>query len=111
MNSIIKSPKSFIPILILFLLLSCKGNNDNKQHYVYPDGKYPAEVKYYNPKTGTRSTYTLKVRIKDDKLVTLYFSNGGWLDNSHFTPPDISSGVASFISDKGYRYNVRIVEE
>ena len=96
---------------MLFLLFSCKGNSDSKQNNVYPDGKYVAEIKYYNPKTGTRSTYTLKVKIEDDRLVKIFWSNGGWLDDSHFMPPDISSGDASFTSDKGYRYNVRIIDE
>lgn len=97
-------------ILILFLLLSCEGNSD-KSNYSYSDGKYKAEIKYHNPKTGTKSTYILKVKIENDKLVKIFWSNGGWLDDSHFTPPDISSGKVSFVSDKGYRYRVRILDE
>ncbi len=101
-----------ITILLLFLLLSCNGNNNNNsQHYTYADGEYVAEISYYNPKTGTKSTYTLKVEIEDDKLVKIYWSNGGWLDNSHFTPPDISSSIAKFTSDRGYKYNVRVLDE
>lgn len=96
---------------MLFLLLSCKGNsNNNSQHYTYADGEYTAEISYYNPKTRTQSEYTLNVEIEDDKLVKIYWSNGGWLDDSHFTPPDISTGEAFFKSDKGYQYRVRVVE-
>ncbi|MFV0312923.1 MAG: hypothetical protein ACK5KN_14915 [Dysgonomonas sp.] len=105
-----------ITLLLLFSLSSCTGrssssSNDNtKDKYTYVDGDYYAEVKYYNPKTGTYSTYTLKVRIKEDKLVTIYWANGGWLDDSHFTPPDISTGKASFTTDRDYRYKVKIIE-
>jgi len=105
-----KQKISFIALLLLFLL-SCNENRNNKQNNVYSDGKYLAEIKYHNPKTGTKSTYTLKVKIEDDKLIKIFWSNGGWLDDSHFTPPDISSGKASFKSDKGYRYNVRIIDD
>lgn len=107
-----KSKISLISIFMLFLLLSCKGNsNNNSQHYTYADGEYTAEISYYNPKTRTQSEYTLNIEIEDDKLVKIYWSNGGWLDDSHFTPPDISTGEAFFKSDKGYQYRVRVVGE
>lgn len=95
-------------MFVLFLLLSCRGNSNK---YVYSDGDYNAEINYYNPKTGSKSAYTLKVEIEDDKLVKIYWSNGGWLDDSHFTPPDISTGKAFFISDKGYKYRIRVLGE
>lgn len=107
-----------IHFMLLFSLSSCTGRsasiasyNNTKDNYTYVDGDYYAEVKYHNPKTGTRSTYILKVRIKEDKLVTIYWANGGWLDNSHFTPPDISTGSATFTSDRDYRYEVTILSE
>ncbi|MFT4224420.1 hypothetical protein [Dysgonomonas sp.] len=109
--------KLLISLLLLFSLSSCTGSSrsseyrNTKDKYTYVDGDYYAEVKYYNPKTETRSTYTLKVRVKEDKLVTLYFPNGGWLDDSHFTPPDISTGIASFTTDRKYEYDVTILSE
>ncbi|GHV38880.1 hypothetical protein FACS1894179_02950 [Bacteroidia bacterium] len=114
-----RESKIYLPILLilLFSLSSCTGRsssssyNNTKDDYTYVDGDYYAEVKYHNLKTGTRSTYTLKVKIKEDKLVTIYWNNGGWLDNSHFTPPDISTGNATFTSDRDYRYEVTILEE
>lgn len=105
-----------IYLILLFSLSSCTGRSSSssydstKNKYTYVDGDYYAGVKYYNPKTGTHSTYTLKVNIKEDKLVTLYFTNGGWLDDSHFTPPDISSGTAKFKTDRNYRYEVTMLE-
>ena len=101
-----KSKISFLPILLLLVLLSCNSSNGKD----YTDGDYYAEVKYHNPKTDKKSTYTLKVRVEDSKLIRMYWSNGGWLDDSHFTPPDISSGEAKFTTDKKYIYRVKIIE-
>lgn len=108
---------TYIITILLFSLSSCTGkssssSNDNtKDDYTYSDGNYNAEIEYYNSKTSRSSTYTLKVEIEDDNLVKIYWSNGGWLDDSHFTPPDISSGVARFISDRGYRYLVTMLDD
>ena len=74
----------------------------------YPDGTYCAEVEYYNPNTGTRSTYNLDVEVEDGDLALIHWSNGGWLDESHFTPQNISSGTVHFTSDRGYRYTVSL---
>lgn len=93
--------KILLILLLIALLIGC--NNAN--------GTHCAEVKYYNPKTGTRSVYTLKVEVKKNKLAVIYWPSGGWLDDSHFTPPDISDGTASFTSDKNVKYEVTIVEK
>lgn len=78
--------------------------------YGYSDGTYTAEVDYYNPDTGTSSTYTLDVDVENNELVKIHWNNGGWLDDTHFTPVDISDGDASFTSDRGYEYTVRLLE-
>lgn len=94
--------KKILSILFFIsLLIGC--NNAN--------GTHCAEVKYYNPKTGTRSVYTLKVEVKKNKLAVIYWPSGGWLDDSHFIPPKISNGIARFRSDKGVEYEVTIVDE
>jgi len=100
-----KSKLFFIFLVITFLNVSC---SDGKK---YDNGSYCAEVEYYNPRTGTHSTYTLPVRIEDNKLTVIYFPNGGWLDDSHFTPPTIKNGEANFVSDRKYRYTVTILNK
>lgn len=75
----------------------------------YDDGTYCAEIDYYYAETGTSSTYTLEVEIENDELTKIYWPNGGWLDDTHFTPPDISEGIANFTSDRGVDYTVRIL--
>lgn len=127
-----------ILIICIYLFISCKSDV-NKRYYVnsngdnansfyeksdqqniledekdddgyeYKDGMYCASVEYYNPNTGTSSTYTLNIEVESDNLVTIHWPNGGWLDESHFISEDISSGTCSFTSDKGYEYNVTIL--
>ncbi|SRX55473.1 hypothetical protein [Aequorivita sp. CIP111184] len=108
-------------ILLIFLTFSCKNNNrnyDDSRSYNsnfdedgYSDGTYCAEIEYYYSKTGTRSTYTLEVEIENNELTIIHWPNGGWLDDSHFYPPDISDGFAEFESDKGVEYSVEIIGE
>ena len=77
----------------------------------YKNGSYCAEIQYHNPKTDKRSTYILSVDVKNSKLVRINWNNGGWLDETHFTPPNISNGKASFTTDKGYKYQVKIINK
>ena len=116
-------------LLFSFLLISCKDikdqhyeideeNNidesiyngnleiDNEQVSDYSDGTYCAGVTYYNSSTGTNSTYSLNVEVENGELIVIYWPSGGWLDDSHFYPEDISDGDCEFTSDKGYEYTV-----
>lgn len=75
----------------------------------YEDNTYCADVEYYNPNTGTRSSYTLNVEVEDNELTVIHWPNGGWLDEDHFSPEELDSdGSCSFTSDKGYEYTVQI---
>ncbi|MDN3494280.1 hypothetical protein [Winogradskyella bathintestinalis] len=115
--------KNILFLLMIFSLLSCKNksrNYDSNSSYSssyyededgYTDGTYCAEIEYYYYKTGTRSTYTLEVEIEDNELTIIYWPNGGWLDDSHFYPPDISDGYAEFESDRGVEYTIEITGE
>jgi hypothetical protein len=84
-------------------------NNSETEKDGYADGTYYASVKYDNPETGTQSSYTLNVEIEGGELVKIYWPNGGWLDDTHFSPPDISDGSTSFTSDRGVEYTVKIL--
>ena len=101
-------------IISTLILFGCGGKSSSNQgsyddDYGYQDGTYCAEIEYYYYKTGTRSTYTLEVEIEDNELTKIYWPNGGWLDDSHFYPPDISDGYATFTSDRGIEYSVKII--
>ena len=47
---------------------------------VLEDGKYNSTVKYYTSTNPTKSTYTLKVDIVDDRIIRIYFPNGGYIE-------------------------------
>ncbi|AMA49974.1 hypothetical protein [Flavobacterium covae] len=113
-------------ICILFIatfLISCKKTDSSSRFYEYednetsyneeefPDGEYCAEIDYHNPDTGTSSTYTLTVEVESGELVKIEWNNGGWLDSSHYSPPDISDGTASFEDDRGREFEVRILSD
>lgn len=115
--------KNILILILIFGCLSCKNKSKNYQNNSsyksnygededgYSDGTYCAEIEYYYSKTGTRSTYTLEVEIEDNELTVIHWPNGGWLDDSHFYPPDISDGYAEFESDQEVEYSVEIVGE
>ena len=65
---------------------------DKEEYFEYEDGTYCATVDYYNPNTGNSNSYVLNVEIENDELITIYWPNGGWLDESHFSFENISSG-------------------
>ena len=95
-------------------MVSCGGDDntvdvDNTPAPKYPDGTYCASINYDNPNTGTSSTYTLNVEVVNNQLTQINWNNGGWLDNSHFNPPELSEdGYCMFRSDRGYEYHVHI---
>lgn len=117
-------------ILISLLSLSCNNSNDTiesrKEIKVeqnnfngddfdenienLPDDTYAATVDYYNPNTGTSSTYTLNVEVVDNCVRVIHFNNGGWLDETHIISGGElnEDGSTEIESDKGYIYTVTI---
>jgi ribosomal protein L37E len=123
-------PRLLIISIILFLSVGCKNKHattDTSSHNSYSgseeseegnntgeyeDGTYCASVNYYNPNTGTVGTYTLNVEVESNELVRIYWGNGGWLDEDHFSAQELDDdGYCSFTSDKGNTYRVTINEE
>ena len=102
-------------LLSLTTLTSCGDSSDYEEddYYSeedgYEDGTFCADVTYYNPNTGTKNTYTLEVEVESNELTTIYWSNGGWLDEDHFSSESLDeNGYCSFTSDKGYEYEIQI---
>lgn len=111
---------SLLLYALLLSILSCGPPTDYSYDYAYekiefqdldhfPDGRYCAEIEYYYPKTGTRSDYRLIVEVMDETVYRIEWPSGGWLDDSHYSSPDISSGSASFESDRGVEYEVELI--
>lgn len=86
-------------------------SSDTEEESGFADGDYCAQVEYYNPKTRHSAVYTLNVKVRDNRLVEIYWPNGGWYDSSHFTPADIEDGDAEFVSDRNVEYRVVILGE
>jgi hypothetical protein len=89
---------------------SSEDENNELKEDGYKDGTYCAEVEYYNPSTGTRNIYDLDVEVEGGELTEIHWPNGGWLDDTHFYPVDITDGECEFTSDRDYRYTVTLGE-
>jgi len=76
----------------------------------YPDDEYCATVIYSNPRTSKTSKYYLPVTVENNKLTVIHWPNGGWLDESHFDPPNIVEGYVTIESDQNVTYEV-IIED
>ncbi len=94
----------YIFSFILFLLISCNISTIS-------DGVYCVEVERYNPRTLKESSYTLTAEVKNEKLVRLYFPNGGYIDYDDFNPSNISSGTTSFSDFRGVQFKVKIIKK
>ena len=109
-----------ILILSFFAIQSCRQNDSSSQDTetynsddetteAYPDGTYAADVEYYNPDTGTRSTYTLNVEVESNEVTVIHWSNGGWLDSTHFSPEELDGdGSCSIATYDGKQYDIQI---
>lgn len=111
---------SLIILILVFLgYLIFKYNEGSKptddkikgfKGIVFEDGSYCAEVDYYNPNAGRNSVYTLEVEVESNEVTKIYWCNGGWLDEDHFTSELLDNqGECSFTSDRGYEYTIHIL--
>jgi len=74
----------------------------------YEDGTYCADVEYYNPNTGTQSSYELEVEVEGGEVTQINFPSG-YLDQSNFSSGGELDGADTEIeSDKGYTYTVHL---
>ncbi|MBE9603147.1 hypothetical protein [Pedobacter sp. MC2016-24] len=108
-----RSESSIINPIASSLNKSDRISDDTKESFEeYPDGEYCASIDYYNPNTGTQSTYTLTVEVSGGALVIIHWPSGGWFDDSHFNPPTLESGGScEFTSYDGKHYSIQIEEE
>lgn len=75
----------------------------------FSDGDYCAEVEYYNPNTGTQSSYTLTVEVSNNEIVKIDFPNGGYLDDEISDGTLDSSGEATFTNHKELSYHQLLI--
>lgn len=75
------------------------------------NGTHSATVDYYNPSTGTSSSYTLDVEVDNNMVMQINFPNDGYLDDSHISPTYL--GISTFencVEGKATLYNEDNVE-
>ncbi|MCK0125821.1 hypothetical protein MWU76_15630 [Gelidibacter sp. F2691] len=107
---------------LVILFNSCKEKtsrsnsyyNDSESNYyseieeAYPDDSYCSDVDYYNPDTGTRSSYTLNVEVEDNEVTVIHFSRG-WLDSSEFSSEALDEvGYCSITLYDGRQFDIQI---
>jgi|SRR5688572_20007873 len=109
-------------LFFCFLIIACSDevpyneNNSGRQAVSedengckFDDGTHSATVDYYNPSTGHNATYSLEVEIENCEVTTIYFPNGGWLDNSHIFPAELNEDGEAELEDKqGRTFSVHI---
>jgi hypothetical protein len=91
--------------------LTFESENSSEDNYTegFDDGTYPATVDYYNPHTGYSETYYLDVEVQDNEVTTIYFSNGGYLDDDHIYPEELDDqGFVSIEGEEGKTYDIQI---
>ena len=85
------------------------SDRENDNDCDFENGTHSATVDYYNPSTGHSATYTLDVEVENCEVTTIFFENGGWLDDSHISPAELDSdGDAELEDDRGRTYTVHI---
>jgi hypothetical protein len=115
----------YIVILCTLLLFSgCKyfnSDTDKNEPEVYidytpeksdfTDGRYLAEVEFYDPVTDKSMAYQLEVAVVGGLLSEIYWADANCPDTSHFALPDISDGAAAYESAAGFEYKVRLLHQ
>ncbi len=107
----------FLILALIFAVIDCKSKSSNNRYEIsssittnYPDDKYCADVKYYNPNTGKQSSYRLTVGVENNEVVELDWPNGGTLDQDHFSAAELDDeGHTSLTSGSGYDYEIQII--
>lgn len=85
------------------------SDEDTETVRTFDDGTYTATVNYFNPNTGTQSTYSLDVEVVDNYVVQINFPNGGWLDDDHMTPAELDEdGFCTIETEDGLTYEIQI---
>lgn len=91
----------------LILLLAIAHLNSGCKQTSY-NGRYCADVQYYNPNSGTSSDYKLIVNVLDNQLVKLDFPQGYLADADLPSAVFSSTGHTSFTLPNGYKYSIEI---
>lgn len=88
-------------LLFYFLILS--------QMLSQSENLYCVDVDYYNPRTGTESSYRLDAMVSSGRLIELNFPNGGHLDQDDFGNVTFQNGKAIAVIKGGKSYSIQLL--
>lgn len=74
--------------------------NYNRIETILEDDWYEADVTYSNSNTGTKSKYTLAIRVFDDRVVEINFGNGSVHTGQNNNGYTYSGGDLTFYQNK-----------
>lgn len=99
--------KLTFPSLLAIILMSCISPE-------IQDGKYCADIELHNWKNDKDSYYTLPVEVENNQIVKIYWSNGGYLDETHFNTSEAKLNkkdkTALFEDDRERMFLVKLLE-
>ncbi len=87
-------------ITTINIISGCKESTYN--------GRYCADVQYYNPNSGTSSDYKLIVTVSDNQLVKLDFPQGYLSDEDLPVSTFSTDGESNLTLSNGYKYSIHI---
>jgi hypothetical protein len=88
-------------ILIISICINCSNGIEKRCAFIH----------IYNEETETETMSDLYVDVQSNKIIKIYWDNGGWLDETHFNPDDAildSDGYTSFNDDRGRDFGVTL---
>lgn len=99
--------KLSLSLFLSCILLSCSSPE-------IQDGKYCADIEVHNWKNDKDSNYKLQVEVENNQIVKIYWSNGGYLDETHFNPSEAELNkkdkTALFEDDRERMFLVKLLE-
>lgn len=88
-------------IYFLIFFLSCQASTF--------DGTYCSNIKRYNPKTGSESSYTLLIDIDNNYLEAIHWPNVEYSDYDPLASVKFNSKNISYKDILGIKYNINII--
>jgi hypothetical protein len=96
--------------LYFITIISCNEGVNKKSTNKFKDGIYCSKILYSNSKTGFSNNYNLNIEIKENKIIKIFFKNG-YIDESHFSAPDLSNERAVITTYEGKIFNIYGISE
>lgn len=92
------------------IIFGCSSSSDfHNLNENIEDGLYCANVQVETNKSIKK--YQLTITVKNNYLQKIDWPNKGWLDNTHYKLPEFYENEATFIDDRGRKFDLKIIQE